>query len=173
MELPGSKENYYLGGMLGLITFAAIFIFGLFSGVSLVLLFLRGILFGLLVSSLGIAAGFFLERLVPGLWDDGSSLSGRLAGDESDQDSSYEQSADEPNSSFEYTVGDDSLSSGPLPDGSEDLGSPVAPAGRESRSVTGDSKVVGNFRIIGDKQFPNDPEDYAKAIRTMMSRDED
>ena len=28
MELPGSKENYFLGGILGGITFAAIFLIG-------------------------------------------------------------------------------------------------------------------------------------------------
>ena len=83
------------------------------------------------------------------------------------------QGADQPQPSFEYTVGDDAGTSEPLPDGTEDIGRTIPSEPRASRMVTGESKVVGNFRIIDDKQFPNDPEDYAKAIRTMMSRDKE
>ena len=78
MELPGSRENYFLGGILGVATFCAIFLIGLLSGVSLGLLLLRGILFGLLVTCLGTGAGFLLERLFRtlGRWS-GLSADGR------------------------------------------------------------------------------------------------
>lgn len=168
MELPGSRENYYLGGILGAVTFAAIFLIGLVSGVSLGLLFLRGLLYGLLVTALGTGAGFLLERLVPGLWDDGGSV---MPGGDLEDDSAGEEDTQRP--VFDYTIGDEPSSSEPLPDGNEDIGAPVGSEPQPSRMAAGESKVVGNFRIIGDKQFPNDPEDYAKAIRTMMSRDDE
>jgi len=172
MELPGSRENYFLGGILGVATFCAIFLIGLLSGVSLGLLLLRGILFGLLVTGLGTGAGFLLERLVPGLWDDGAGLSGMGPAMDTGEGGGIDRD-DQSQPSFEYTVSDDVGTSEPLPDGTEDIGNQMPAEPRASRMVTGESKVVGNFRIIDDKQFPNDPEDYAKAIRTMMSRDKE
>jgi hypothetical protein len=60
-----------------------------------------------------------------------------------------------------------------LPDGTEDTGRPSSPGPpRASRQVTGEGKVVGNMRIVGERQIPDIPEDMAKAVRTMMSKDE-
>lgn len=185
MRFIGSNENLVLGGIVGGLTFVAIFLIGLVSGVSLGLLFVRGVFYGILLALLGTGLGILLERLVPGVWtSDGAGGPG--ADDAPGGDGS-------PEHTFEYTVGADddagaaepgkayadyASSFGVADDGAADDAdgeSPSAPAARGQhvpRSVAGESKVVGNVRIIDDKQFPNDPEDYAKAIRTMMSRDD-
>lgn len=170
MALPGSRENYYLGAILGVVTFAAIFLVGVFSGVGLGLLFIRGLLYGLLVTVLGSAAGFVFERLSPGLWDEAPSESGQEDGALA-EGAGLSGGQEGPRPSFDYTIKDDPPAKGPLPDGSEDIG--LGGGSSATGMGEGESRVVGNIRIIGDKQFPNDPEDYAKAIRTMMNRDEE
>jgi len=192
LRIVGSTENLVLGGICGGLTFVAIFLIGLVSGVSLGLLFLRGLLYGLLLALLGTGLGILLERLVPGVWE---SSGGTADGGEGGFQGSEEYGGgNEPGRTFEYTVGaDEAGTANPVSEirtvdaeDAEDAdsaageadgrtgsgGGSVAPGQHVPRSVAGESRVVGNFRFIDDKQFPNDPEDYAKAIRTMMSRDD-
>lgn len=162
-----SRESIYLAGGLAAVTAVLVLIVGLFGGVGLGLILLRMILFSLLLFVLGAGLGFLLQKFVPDIWDTGSSAAA---------------SADEEGGSMAHgggidmTVGEEEFrpSSGmarmDIPSGHE-------PA-EEVASASGASKwkkkdeIQGNYRIINEKKFPNDPEQYAKAVRTMLKKDD-
>jgi len=154
---------------------------GLFSGASIFSVFIRGLVSGGVLALAGYGFGLLLEHYAPGAWDAGAANAGST--DSSDSGSAGLQMNDFGksmeglrSSALDYVVGEDSMGAESpmpihLPDGTEDVQINSAPP-RASRQVHGDGKVVGNVRIIGDRQFPDIPEDYAKAVRTMMSKDD-
>jgi hypothetical protein len=177
MNLSANKGGIVLAELLGGLAFMIIFMIGLFSGASILSVCLRGLISGGVLAAAGFGLGLLLEHYAPGAWDSADSggtgntgIEGLQAGDSMGGLKS---------SALDYVVGEDDMGTEPpmpvhLPDGTEDIGASHAVPGppRASRQVHGDGKVVGNVRVIGERQFPDDPEDYAKAIRTMMSKDE-
>jgi len=162
------KEILYIGGGLAAVTFLLTFIAGLFGGVPFGLILLRSLLFCLLLGAIGIGGGFVLDKLAPGVWDS-------TDGETSEESVPIDATASA--SSFEYTVedgGEKSSFSAPdvepgavesMPVGSEEEHTPLS-------RPKGGKQVVGNFLMVDDKKFPNDPEEYAKAVRTMLNRDD-
>lgn len=174
MELPGAKNSQLLAAVFMVITFIATFLAGLFGGVAFITVFFRSLLFSILLGMVGFGAGMMLERFAPEAWN------GTSADSNGSQDDSVDSGGEQENGAggmVDFTVGqDESISNPPpppppktdfsdLPDGDEHVNIPPPPPKKGG-------EVVGNYRIIDDKQFPDDPEDYAKAIRTMMKKDE-
>lgn len=183
MDLSANKGGMVLAELLGGLAFTIIFMVGLFSGASILSVCLRGLISGGILAAAGFGLGLLLEHYAPGAWESGASGSvgaGNSAVESLAGDLGKGMDMPPPRSSaLDYVVGEEDMDSSPmpvhLPDGTEDMGaSPSAAPGppRASRQAHGDGKVVGNVRVIGDRQFPDVPEDYAKAIRTMMSKDD-
>jgi hypothetical protein len=177
-----------LGAMVGGLTFASIFVIGLFSGVPFFSLLIRGALAGLLLGVLGFGLGFLIERFVPDAWNTSNNEeqgAESYGGDAPGYPSSASPDGNSQGgiqdigarSALDYTVGDEEGSSAhvALPDITQGDGMHTSSPGprRASRSATGDGTVVGNRRVINEMQFTDDPEEYAKAIRTMMNKDDD
>jgi hypothetical protein len=167
MALPVSRECLNIGGGMAGLTLILTFLAGLFGGVGFGLVLLRSLLFTVLLGLLGVGIGVVLERFIPGIWetDAGSSSDGDAQGAADHQSGS----------GLDYTIGDGDGYQGEraerveLPDAETGFsGAQAAPSRRSSRH----GEVVGNYRIIDDKRFPEDPDTYAKAIRTMMHKDE-
>jgi hypothetical protein len=167
-----------LGAFLGGLTFVAVFFIGLFGGVSFFSLLLRGLISGVILSAAGVGLGALLEHLAPGAWEAGAEGSGekQYEGVDGIPLSAGGSSFDGAGAgSLNLVVGEDDTAPGrppiDLPDGTDAPRAHSAPP-PGSRQQRGDGKVVGNVRVIGDAQFPDIPEDYAKAVRTMMIRDD-
>jgi len=171
MNFSGSRGSIGLGVGLALLTFTAVFLIGLFSGTAVLTLLLRGALSALIMGIAGFGLGVLIERFVPDAWEGAGNK-------ESPESEGYTDEGGavlpETGGAFSHTVGEDMplkpLGDVVLPDGSEDIDGSSA-GKRASHAMPKGTKVVGNIRIINDKQFPDDPEDYAKAIRTMMNKD--
>lgn len=164
-----SKESMMIGAGLAGLTFVLTLLAGLMGGVPFGLVMMRSLLFSLLLGALGIGAGIMLEKLVPGIW----------AGEESAQsgEQALESAAtDQGMGGFDYTVGDGGVEPSPMQDSAGPSGDGLPEAGTRStgKGEIRKSKphVVGDYLIVDDKRFPNNPDDYAKAIRTMMSKDD-
>lgn len=172
--MPFSRECLVLGGALGALAFGLTFLAGLFGGVAFGSILLQSLLYTLLVGLLGLGLGLLLERFVPGIWQGGEDGGGEPGGGSGDG----QGSAGAPRR--EFTIDDD----GPAADGAavqmrsfteEELAGGDAeaePARKPMPAAHGATRVVGDYRIIDDKKFPDNPDDYAKAIRTMMKKDE-
>ncbi|MDR2734789.1 MAG: hypothetical protein LBC99_09175 [Spirochaetota bacterium] len=176
MDLSANKGGIVLGEILGGLAFTIIFMVGLFSGAAILSVCIRGLISGGVLAAAGFCLGLLLEHYAPGAWEGGGGAGSGGFDSTGVQAGAGAGSADVPRSSaLDYVVGEDSGSEPPmpihLPDGTEDIGATSAPP-RASRQAHGDGKVVGNVRVIGERQFTDDPEDYAKAIRTMMSKDD-
>lgn len=168
-----SRESIYLAGGLAAVTAVLVLIVGLFGGVGLGLILLRMILFSLLLFVLGAGLGFLLQKFVPDIWDSRSSA----AQPADEEGSGMAAGGGAPyGGGIDMTVGEDDFRPSPgmaradIPSGHE----PAGDAGSVSGSAKWKKKdeIQGNYRIINEKKFPNDPEQYAKAVRTMLKKDD-
>lgn len=163
-----SKESLVLGAVAGGLTFGLTFIVGLLGGVGFGTVLFRSFLFTLLLFVLGTGAGLLLEKVVPGIWGEIQSSPQDGAEGATYQDSS-EGREDVGGSNVDYVVDDAEYSaSGEGSAAVEDVASKSSSGNKTNKG----HNVVGDYLIVDDKKFPNDPEDYAKAIRTMMKKDE-
>lgn len=175
MELPGSENTRLLATVFAGIAFIATFFAGLFGGVGFGMILMRALLFALLLGMVGFGAGFLLERFAAEAWS-GQGDTARTDEELTESGDTTDASSEAPGSMVDYTVGQDvqeEYEPGPkadlehLPDSDEHVSIPSPPKGSRRGG-----EVVGNYRIIDDKKFPDDPEDYAKAVRTMMRKDD-
>ena len=173
-----SRESLIIGGTAAGITFILTFFAGLFGGVALLTLLFRSILFTTMLGILGIVIAKILEKVIPDIWDMESSDNAN-----SSKKETLESSA---GIGVDYTVSDTpfkDIKTEFSHEGKTDHGSishvsleEAEAHGRTAKIVENKSKtkprVKGKYLIVDDKKFPNEPDDYAKAIRTMMKRDE-
>lgn len=161
------RESIYLGGALAAVTAVLVLVVGLFGGVGLGLILLRMVLFSLLLFIMGAALAVLLQKFVPDIWDSGSGAG------------SPEEMAEQGMSSgggIDMTLGEEEFHPSPrpmqmdIPSGHEapDAALPAAGASKWKKK----DEIQGNYRIINEKKFPNDPEQYAKAVRTMLKKDD-
>lgn len=164
-----SKESVFLGAALAGVAFLLTFIAGIVSGVSFGLILLRTFLFSLLLFVLGGVLGILLQRFVPDIWDNSRSAS---VASETDDEPGY---TPPPAGGIDLTVGGGESASGYTASGPS-LSMPESEGSVEEEPkpvhTNKNNQVVGNYRIINDKKFPDDPEQYAKAVRTMLKKDD-
>jgi len=126
-------------------------------------------MFSFLLFVLGAVLGVLLQNFVPDVWESGGGDAVRVQ--DTEQEEAYTPPA---GSEVDMTVSDTpevqkapvheaSLS---MPDEGE-MEEVLQPLAHKKKD-----KVVGEYRIIDDKQFPDDPQQYAKAVRTMLKRDD-
>ena len=169
MEGLISRESIFLGAVFAGVAFLLTFIAGIVSGVSLGLILLRSFLFTVLLFLLGTALGVLLQKFVPDIWDSGSGAAAPV--DEGDE-AVYSPSS---GGTIDMTVGETAAAREPggsgntlsMPEGDDEVDEAFQPAKNDRKN-----QVVGNYRIINDKKFPDDPEQYAKAVRTMLKKDD-
>jgi len=175
MGLSVGKGSLTLGGALGFLAFITVFIVALFSGVSFFSMLMRSLIAGLVLGVLGFGLGFLIESFVPDAWSAPAGNAEELSGGE-DSGSAGGDSVvplDGETSALDYTIGEDA--------GPSDLaGFPGAPSGigepapgPSPRKAPAGTQVIGNTRIINDIKFKDEPEEYAKAIRSMMQKDDE
>jgi len=135
----------------------------------------------LLLGLLGIGAGVLLEKVIPDLWEAASDVK------ENEDGAGPVPSGSATSAAFDYSINEEAAPSSPgapipvdaEPDEAVSIGAggvaePVAAMASTAPANKSKSKarVVGDYVIVDDKKFPNNPEDYAKAIRTMMRKDD-
>ncbi len=180
-----SKESLMIGGVLGGIALILTFFAGLFGGLSFGKVLVNSFFFTFLLGLVGVGAAVILEKMIPSIWASDSGEQGDEDGETSSQAGSSEGSVD-------FTVGDEEDlakgSSDYFPemetqmtsadvgtedeDGAEDDGSLDASSYKSDASHLMSTKVNNGYREINGKKFLDDPEEYAKAIKTMLLKDD-
>jgi len=171
-----SKESLIIGAVLAIIALVMTFIGGLVGGLSFGKIIVNSFLFTLLLGVVGVIAAAVLEKLIPGIW---SSDSDEQVGEDSPlQDKSQ--------GSVDFTVGDDveesksyfsEMESDLGSEGDSDVSAYNENENENMVSVSDDSgltstTVSNGYREINGKKFVDDPEEYAKAIKTMLLKDD-